>query len=379
MWRNFCISHSAFSGSAAVPMMRPQNCGCPLSRYRREIAVCSLTYSFSRCPSMVLYFCSDGASLQPTSAVRVRGGSAGPAAGVRARVPSAFCASRRPTNIETATAETAKMVRRTVPPLKVGSCERDYSALFPDAVESSPPFLAPFKTVRQAASSLHQVRGLSKAVPGLPEPQGVLSIKDVGPRTPQMPEPRWTGSAQVAASAVVHVFSAFAIVLVMKAGAVPAVHIPPSDPLRVQPTDVRHVVFLVREPQTSRGGGGGGGGNHQTGPIRRAHGKGSDAMTLRTAKPARTTEALAEFATTPAVLLDARPLMSGVFDQIGLPDSGVEQGTSTGPGLGGGIGTGAGTGIGPGEGPGIGPGSGGGIGGGIHLPGGAVTAPRVLV
>ena len=41
--RNFCIIHSAFSASAEVPMMRPQYCGWPLSRYRRAIAVSSLT------------------------------------------------------------------------------------------------------------------------------------------------------------------------------------------------------------------------------------------------------------------------------------------------------------------------------------------------
>jgi TonB family protein len=81
----------------------------------------------------------------------------------------------------------------------------------------------------------------------------------------------------------------------------------------------------------------------------------------------------------PQLVLDAKPLASGYSDQIGLPDGGVAFGTSTGPGSGGGVGEGTGTGIGPGEGPGIGPGSGGGIGGGVYHPGGAVTAPRVLV
>jgi len=81
----------------------------------------------------------------------------------------------------------------------------------------------------------------------------------------------------------------------------------------------------------------------------------------------------------PAVVLDARPLASGTFDQVGLPNGGVESGISTGPGSGGGVGTGHGTGIGPGTGPGIGAGSGGGFGGGAYRPGGVVTPPSVLV
>jgi TonB family protein len=76
------------------------------------------------------------------------------------------------------------------------------------------------------------------------------------------------------------------------------------------------------------------------------------------------------------VVLDAQPMASGIFDQIGLPVGGVSYGTSTGPGSGGGVGTG--TGIGEGRGPGVGPGSGGGFGGGAYRPGGAVIAPRVL-
>ena len=81
----------------------------------------------------------------------------------------------------------------------------------------------------------------------------------------------------------------------------------------------------------------------------------------------------------PPIVLDALPLASGTFDQIGLPVGGVSYGTSTGPGSGGGVGTGTGTGLGSGRGPGIGPGSGGGFGGGAYRPGGAVTAPRLTV
>jgi TonB family protein len=78
-------------------------------------------------------------------------------------------------------------------------------------------------------------------------------------------------------------------------------------------------------------------------------------------------------------VLDAKPLASGTFDQVGLPVGGVAYGTSTGSGSGGGVGTGAGKGIGSGRGPGIGPGSGGGAGGGAYRPGGAVTTPRVIL
>ena len=80
----------------------------------------------------------------------------------------------------------------------------------------------------------------------------------------------------------------------------------------------------------------------------------------------------------PSIVLDAKPLASGLFDQIGLPTGGVMSGTSTGPGSGGGVGTGSGTGMGSGRGPGFGPGSGGGTGGGIYRAGGAVSAPRLI-
>ena len=80
----------------------------------------------------------------------------------------------------------------------------------------------------------------------------------------------------------------------------------------------------------------------------------------------------------PSIVLNAKPLASGLFDQIGLPTGGVMSGASTGPGSGGGVGTGSGTGIGSGRGPGFGPGSGGGTGGGIYRAGGAVSAPRLI-
>jgi TonB family protein len=79
-----------------------------------------------------------------------------------------------------------------------------------------------------------------------------------------------------------------------------------------------------------------------------------------------------------SLVLDAKPLASGTFEQLGLPIGGVSFGTSTGPGSGGGVGTGTGTGIGSGEGPGLGPGSGGGVGGGFYRPGGGVTPPTLI-
>jgi protein TonB len=152
-----------------------------------------------------------------------------------------------------------------------------------------------------------------------------------------------------------------------------------------QTVDDRHLVFLVSELPRA-GAGGGGGGNQQPGPTRRAQGVGTDAMTLRVrnrpapAAPLATaaTPAVVDVPPIPSIVLDAKPLASGLFDQIGMPTGGVMSGTSTGPGSGGGVGTGTGTGLGSGRGPGLGPGSGGGTGGGVYRAGGAVSAPRLI-
>jgi TonB family protein len=146
----------------------------------------------------------------------------------------------------------------------------------------------------------------------------------------------------------------------------------------LKPVDTTPFVFIARAPVVS-GSGGGGGGNEQTGPIRRAHGIGRDQVTVRVVtplSPAGTTDRA--LSALPQLLLDAQPLASGLFDQIGLVNGGVESGTSLGPGSGGGVGDGIGTGIGSGRGPGMGPGDGGSIGGGPYRPGGAVTTPRVV-
>jgi TonB family protein len=159
-----------------------------------------------------------------------------------------------------------------------------------------------------------------------------------------------------------------------------------GDPMAHQKIDLRHIVFLAPGPrQIGVGGGGGGGGNQQPGPIRRAQSVGSDALTLRVRKSqpsavpeTRSAAPVEDVPSIPSMILDAKPLASGAFEQLGLPTGGVLSATSTGPGSGGGVGTGIGSGIGPGRGPGLGPGSGGGVGGGVYRVGGAVTAPRLI-
>jgi protein TonB len=172
-----------------------------------------------------------------------------------------------------------------------------------------------------------------------------------------------------------HVGAASVLVAVTRHSAAPTVETQAVS-ATVNRDDVRHIVFIARDPNPS--GGGGGGGNRHAEPIRRAEGVGSDPMTLRIAKPVSTADRAADVTALSQVLLDAEPLAYGNIEQIGLPVGGVSFGNSTGPGSGGGVGEGVGTGIGPGRGPGIGPGSGGGMGGGVYRPGGAVTAPRVI-
>jgi periplasmic protein TonB len=212
----------------------------------------------------------------------------------------------------------------------------------------------------------------------------VLHLDQLAPATPQLPQRRGGVLMQLAASAAVHL-TMLAIVAVVSSRTTTAV-----DPDRVtsvaaqEKVDVRHIVFLAPDARQI-GGGGGGGGNQQRGPIRHAQGVGSDAITLRVRKsrpePPIATDSpglVDDTPPLPSIVLEAKPLASGTFDEIGLPVGGVPSGTSTGPGSGGGVGTGIGTGIGSGRGPGLGPGSGGGVGGGAYRPGGAVTAPRVL-
>ena len=209
----------------------------------------------------------------------------------------------------------------------------------------------------------------------------MLHLDPLEPRTPQLPHPRFGALTQLGTSAALHVTLFVIAVLVATTTSAPTIERRQPVPIAEQRTpDVTHVVFLA--PALRRkGAGGGGGGNQQAAPIRRAQGVGSDAITLRVRKPPATPASLPpteNVSATPSVVLDAKPLSSGIFDQIGLPTGGVLSGASTGPGSGGGVGTGVGTGIGSGRGPGLGLGSGGGTGGGVYRPGGAVSGPRLI-
>jgi len=211
----------------------------------------------------------------------------------------------------------------------------------------------------------------------------VLDLDPLAPRTPRLPHPRLGGLGQLAASTVLHAtFAVIAALIAMTAGHGMDVRRAERivDPQRA---DLLHIVFLAPElPQM--GGGGGGGGNQRPEPIRRAQGVGADAITLRVRKepppsaPLTTITPAVEVPPLPSIVLDAKPLASGVLEQIGLPSGGVMSGMSTGAGSGGGVGTGSGTGIGAGRGPGLGPGSGGGTGGGVYRAGGSVSAPRLI-
>jgi TonB family protein len=211
----------------------------------------------------------------------------------------------------------------------------------------------------------------------------VLHLDPLAPRTPRLPHQRFEVPAQLAASMALHV--TFVIAALIAAASTPGIGVRRAEPNGQQAPDVRHIVFLPPErPQLGQGGGGGG--NRQSGPIRRAQGVGSDPITLRVRKgpppatpvTAAATSAIEDVPPLPSIVLDAKPLASGLFEQVGLPTGGVMSGTSTGSGSGGGVGTGTGTGIGPGRGPGFGPGSGGGTGGGVYRPGGAVSGPRLI-
>jgi len=212
----------------------------------------------------------------------------------------------------------------------------------------------------------------------------VLHLDPHAPRTPRLPRLPFGTAAQLAASAALHAAAVIVAALIGTAST-PAVDVRRADRTTDrQALDVRQLVFLAPErPQLGMGGGGGG--NQRSEPIRRAQGVGDDSITVRVRRqPPATAPLTAAAASTvdhvpplPSIVLDAKPLASGLFDQIGLPNGDVLSGTSTGPGSGGGVGSGSGTGIGPGRGPGVGPGSGGGMGGGVYRPGGAVSEPRL--
>jgi protein TonB len=208
-----------------------------------------------------------------------------------------------------------------------------------------------------------------------------LDLADLAPPTPHLPHRRLGALGQAVGSAALH---AMLVVILAVVRTTTAPGIEARQPRPTVDQDVRHVVFLA--PKVPRmGGGGGGGGNQQPGPIRRAQGVGTDPITLRVRKSppvapvtAPALPAVEAVPSLPSIVLDAKPLASGIFEQVGLPTAALSSGTSTGPGSGGGVGTGIGTGIGSGRGPGLGPGSGGGTGGGVYRPGGAVSPPRLI-
>lgn len=202
----------------------------------------------------------------------------------------------------------------------------------------------------------------------------MLHVVDLGFGVQSLPPPRWTTIAQLLVSSSVHVVAALVLTTFIRNGAVPSTPARPASSA-VTPPDIRHIVFIARDPDP--GGGGGGGGNRQPGPVRRGEAIGTDRITLRIAKPV-SAGGDAEVPAFPEVLLDAKTLATGNVETAGLPAGGVSFGTSTGPGSGGGVGEGVGTGIGSGRGPGLGAGSGGGVGGGVYRSGGAVTPPRVI-
>ena len=207
----------------------------------------------------------------------------------------------------------------------------------------------------------------------------MLHLDITGPEAPHLPARGLGLLREFGASAIAHGAAGLAIVAMLGSGRAPATDVRPDEEHPF--IDLTPVVFTTTDSRPS--GGGGGGGNRTDGPIRRAQGKGDDAVTLRTRKPVPeavppTTPVVDNVVVPPSVVLDAVPLASGTFEQIGLPSMGVPTGTSLGPGSGGGVGTGAGTGIGSGQGPGVGSGTGGGTGGGTFRPGGAVTPPRVI-
>ena len=209
----------------------------------------------------------------------------------------------------------------------------------------------------------------------------VLELDPLAPRAPRLPHRRWGPLAQLTAAGCpardLDPHRGCSRDHAYMLGIVPRLTAPIPE--------VRHVVFLPSEmPRTPTGGGGEG--NQRQDAIRRAQGVGADAITLRAgnrpAPPAPvaapSAAAVEDVAPLPSILLDAKPLASGLFDQSGLPTGAVMSGTSTGPGSGGGVGTGSWTGTGSGRGPGFGPGSGGGTGGGVYRAGGAVSAPRPI-
>jgi len=118
---------------------------------------------------------------------------------------------------------------------------------------------------------------------GLASVVGVLHIVDFDAAVPTLPPHRWTRTvAQLSYSAGLHLATLAAVTVLAAQSLAPPTARPAFSAIAT-PVDIRHIVFIARDPNAS--GGGGGGGNRQTAPIRRAQGVGADRITLRVAKP----------------------------------------------------------------------------------------------
>src|SRR5262249_6592439 len=147
--------------------------------------------------------------------------------------------------------------------------------------------------------------------------------------SPRLPARR--GRAFAATTVGLHIAGAALLMLL----AVPVIERQATDAPTPVPA-VMHVVLpniVFGTPRSRKGDpgrGGGGGGNRQPAPIRHAEGKGQDVLTLRIKQPLATPDVVIDPGPElPALALDARPVASGMVDQVGLPVGGVPSGIST--------------------------------------------------
>ena len=206
------------------------------------------------------------------------------------------------------------------------------------------------------------------AFAGVPQQPGLLLLAKPSPRLP-------TRAAAVrvatASCVLVHVLAAVALMIgTARLSGPDAVDVNAQR----QALQLPRIVFL-KTP--GAGGGGGGGGARQTSPPSRARAPGRDRVTVP-ATVAVATRPADEQAIPPSLLLDAKPLASGVIAIAGLPEAPASLSISQGSGLGSGAGDGRGSGIGSGTGPGVGAGSGGGFGGGVYRGGIGLIPPSLV-
>jgi protein TonB len=138
---------------------------------------------------------------------------------------------------------------------------------------------------------------------------------------------------------------------------------------------------LVWLPEPGAGRGGGGGGEARVDPQRRAELPGSDALTVRVAKPPTldpSTQARTASEPVSRLNISAAALALGTETFPGAIEAPPSPAASQGPGNGGGAGTGTGRGDGPGRGAGLGDGSGGGTGGEVYRPGSDISMPTEI-